>query len=232
MKLVLMKPKPPSPLPQQRLQAFFRFALDLEEHPFVKTRLDGATFTLRASFSQCGTDAVDLDFDVIHLESLLTRLRQFLSDRELFHFKDVRRAVVDLFGEDAKFNSFYNKFVAALGRPYGRHVVQAFKANGKDVTKGFNFKDLVVAYLYTGAIHSDRILDAEADSAEECLPASNEATKKQLLLELAYGAMQCVKNIMAFRMWTLRRARETDRVDLFPELEAFDARVHAPSGGA
>ncbi len=224
-----MTRSPPMPSHQERLRQFFIFCDALERHAFFAAHAGGTSFRLDASFPEEGADSVTVNFDETHLESLLTRLRQFLSDGELFYFKDLRRAISELFGDAADFRSFYDKLVAALHRPFPKRSLQVFKANGKDVVEGFSFKQLVEAQLYTGPLHSERLLEPTPGSAEEALPASHDAAKKQLVLDLAYGAMKCVENIMAFRNWALRQARTAGHIDLFPELRAFDTRSRAAS---
>jgi hypothetical protein len=225
-----MRSKRPTPTYQERLQQYFLFCDGLEAHPFVSVHAKGAIFRLKASFSEDGADTVDVNFDVVHLNELLGRLRQFLSSHELFYFKHLRRAICELFGDDAEFRSFYDKLVAALRRPFPKRFHQVFKANERDVVEGFSFQQLVEARLYTGPLHSERILHPVPGSAEEGLPAAHDVAKMQLVFLLAYGAMQCVANIMALRNWALRLARTTGRVDLFPELRALDARSRAAQG--
>jgi hypothetical protein len=174
--------------------------------------------------NQDGNDQATVNFDEVHLESLLTRLRQFLSDGELFYYKDIRRAIVSLFDDEESFRGFYDQLVAAIQRPFSKKGVQFFKEDGKDVVDGYNLKQLIEAQLYTGAIHSERILSPIPGSAEESLPRSHIAAKKHLSLNLAYGSMKCVENISALRNWALRRARAVGKVELFPELRQFDER--------
>lgn len=189
----------------------------------------GVRFQLDASFPETGVDTVTVNFDETHLESLLTRLRQFFCNRELFYYKDIRSAIIELFGMDTKFQRFYDRLVETIKRPLPSLPLQAFKGNGRDAVTGFSFKKLMEAQLYTGPLHSERIIDADPGSAEEGLPSSHDATKKHLVLVLAYGAMSCVNNICAMRNWALRRAREAGRVDLFPELKKFDDRSRKAS---
>lgn len=217
----------PTPSPQQRLEQFFAFCDALEVHPFFSAHAKGAAFRLGFSFPEDGDGVVHTSFDETHLESLLGRLRQFLSEGELFYFKDVRRAICNLFGDDAEFRSFYDKLVASMARRFPKRAFQAFKANGKDVVEGFTFKQLLEAQLYTGPIHSERILHPMPDSAEEGLPAAHAIAKKQLILDLACGSMACVGNILVLRNWALRRAREAGCLDLFPWLREFDTQRRA-----
>lgn len=225
-----MRSKRTTPTHQERLQQYFLFCDGLEAHPFVLSHAKGTTFRLEASFPEDGLDVVRVNFDAVYLNELLGRLRQFLSASELFYFKHVRRAICELFGDDAEFRSFYDKLVAALHRPFPKRSHQVFKANEKDVVEGFSFQQLVEAQLYTGPLHSERILHPVPGSADDGLPAAHDVAKKELVLVLAYGAMQCVANNMALRNWALRRARTTGRVALFPELQALDARSRAAQG--
>jgi|SRR6267142_2850291 len=215
------------PTSQDRLRQFFRFCDALEAHAFFLAHSKGGAFRLDFSFREEGPDVVRVNFDEIHLESFLARLRQFLSEREFLYFKNVRRAIIDLFGDDPDFRSFYDRMVAAIGRPFPKRSIRAFKANGQDVVEGFSFKELVEAQLYTGPLHSERILYSAPGSAEEGLPNAHDVAKKQLVLDLAFGSVKCVQNIMALRNWALRQARNASRVHLLPELQAFDARARA-----
>lgn len=219
--------KPAPPPPDKRLQQFFRFALELESHPFFKAHAGGARFTLNTRFPEDTADTAYVNFDEIHLESLLTRLRQFVSANELFYFKDLRRATIDAFGEDPEFQRFYDQLVTVINRPFPKRTFEVFKANGKDVVAGFTFKDLMEAQLYTGAIHSDRLVNPTPGSAEEGLADAHVAAKKQLVLDLGYAAMKGVENVFAFRSWILKMARAKSRTDLFLELQQFDERCRA-----
>lgn len=176
------------------------------------------------SFPEDGADQATVNFDEVHLESLLTRLRQFLSEGELFYHKEIRRAIVALFADEEDFRRFYDQLIAAIQRPFSIKELQFFKRDGQDVVGGYNLKQLIEAQLYTGAIHSERILTPTAGSAEENLPGSHIAARRHLILNLAYGSMRCVENICALRNWALRRARVAGKVELFPELRQFDER--------
>lgn len=217
-----MKATAPSAI--DRLQQFFVFCDFLELHPFYQRYAQGGKMKVEGSFDKDGNNEAVVNFDEIHLESLLTRLRQFLSEGELFYFKDIRRAIVELFEDDEEFRRFYDQLFAAIQKPFSVKQVQFFKENGKDVVVGYNLKQLLEAVLYTGPIHSERIIRPTPGSAEESLPKSHVATKKHLSLNLAYGSMQCVVNICVLRNWALRRARAAGRIDLFPELKQFDER--------
>lgn len=215
-----MKVTDPSAI--DRVQQFFIFCDYLEQHPFFKHYAQGGKMRVDWFSTEDGRDQASVNFDEVHLESLLTRLRQFLSDGELFYYKDVRRAIVELFEEDEDFRRFYDQLVAAIQRPFSSKEVQFFKVDGKDVIGVYNLKQLIEAQLYTGPLHSERLLSPRPGSAEEHLPKSHIATKKHLSLNLAYGSMRCVENICALRNWALRRARATGKVDIFPELKQFD----------
>jgi hypothetical protein len=216
--------KATTPSPKDRLQQFFIFCDALERHPFFLRYVQGGKMRVDGSFPADGNDQATVNFDEVHLESLLTRLRQFLSDGELFFYKDIRRAIVSLFEDDESFRSFYDQLVTAIQSLFTKKGVQFFREDGKDVVAGYNLKQLMEAQLYTGAIHSERILSPIPGSAEESLPNSHIAAKKHLLLNLAYGSMRCVENICALRNWALRRARAVGQVNLFSELKQFDER--------
>jgi hypothetical protein len=216
-----------TPSPEERLQQFFKFCDRLEAHPFYTAHAGGSSLRLEASFPKDGPDTVEVNFDVLHLESLLGGLRQFLSDGELFFFKDMRRAIVSLFGDDAEFTSFYDTLVAIIRKPFPERSLRVVKANGVDVVAGFTFKQLAEAQLYTGPLHSERLINPDPGSAEDGLPASHEAANKQLVLDLAYSAIGFVINILVLRNWAHRRAREAGKLGLFPELGTFDARARA-----
>ena len=219
-------PKKPRPIVTdvQRLQQFFAFCDGLEAHAFFKAHRGGGPFRLDTSFPEDGNDTSTLNFDETHLESYLARLRQFLFEGELFFFKDIRRSIVTLFGEDAEFTSFYDKLVASIQRPMRAGVVISYKKNGQAAVVGHSLPELLQAYLYTGPLHSERVVHQEPGSAEDGLPGSHEATRKHLVLHLAGASIPCTTNAMALRNWALRRARDVKKTDAFSELAAFDAR--------
>lgn len=214
-----------TPTDEQRVREFFRFCDELEKHPFFVAHAKGGKLSLAASCPEEGEDVVVVNFDEVHLESMLARLRQFLSEREMFFYKDVRRAICAVFAERKEFQSFYHKMVAALGRPFPERSFQVFKANGQEICEGFTFTQLIEARLYTGPLHSERIVNAEPGSAEEGLRDSHDVAKKQMALDLARASLVCIQNIMALRNWTHRLAQLSGRVGRIPEVQAFDERV-------
>lgn len=211
----------------ERLQEFFRYCTRLEEQPFFAAYSRGGTFTLEGSFPAEGADDAKVSFDQTHLEGLLGLLRQFLTDGEVFYFKDIRRAIIAQFGASKDFESFYSKFVEVLRRRFSPQSATFLKANGKPVVEGCTFKELLEAQLYTGPLHSERILRPTPGSAEEGLADAHVATKKKLVLDLGYSSMNTVVNVLTFRNWALRLARQKGRADLFPDLKAFDERCRA-----
>lgn len=210
-----------------RVAQFFRFCIDLETHPFIAAHGGGGSFRLDTAFPEDGDDKASVNFDEIHLESLLTRLRQFYGKNELFFVDSLRDAVTKLFGDDADLRAFCDAVLKAAHRPLPKLKVQHFKANEADAITGHSFIELMEAQLYTGAIHSERTIIPTTGSAEEALPSSHIATKKHVQVLLAFGSMPAVSNIMAFRTRVLRLARAASKTTLFPELTRFHERCAA-----
>lgn len=210
--------------PEQRICQFLRFCRDLEEHPFFMAHQAAGSFRVDFSLPESGNDEARLNFDEAHLETFLTRERQFLFKGELFFYKDLKQAVVEVFGDDHEFEFFVGRLDEAIQRRFSRDSMRTFKRNGDEVLEGRTLSELVAAYLYSGPIHSERILSPKPGSAEDSLYESNVVVKKVLAGHLAAAAMVCASNIFALRAWILRRARSMDAVTLCPELEDLHAR--------
>lgn len=210
-------------VPIDRLQEFFIYCDHLEKHKFFKRYGEKAKkLYITANFPEKGRDTAKTNIDEILLESYLTRLRQFLFENELFYYKDLSRSVIAEFGSDIKFNSFYNKLVAAINRPYIEDQVKVYKADGKLLYHGKTFKHLMEARLYGGAIHSALLVNPTSD--QSVIRASHIHTKKHLIFRVGQDSLTISKNIFAFRNWILRLARNSGKTDLFPELKKFDKR--------
>lgn len=219
------------PSAKDRLREFFLFCENLEKHPFVEQHGKGGTLTGTANFPETGDDSASLNFDEVHLESLLTRIRQFVSGGELFYFKDLRRAVITEFGESRDFEKFYSQFVQAMNRRFKSGQIKVFGTNGKDVIDGRTYKELMEDRLYTGAIHSERRLNAEPGSAQEGFVNAHVAVASHLTLTLASASISVIQNIFSFRRWILRVADTTGKTGLFPELSEFKKRVEQVNTG-
>lgn len=211
----------------ERLREFFIFCDGLEQHPFVVAHSKGGTLTLNSNFPETGEDTAVLNFDEIHLESFLTRLRQFVLPNELFYFKDLRRAVISEIGEDPEFKTFYDKLCTAMNRPFPVTQIQAFKPNGADIIAGFTFAELLKARLYTGAIHSEKRIDPTAPAAFTGVAEAHVAVSKRLTFVLAAASLKVSKNVFGFRNHILFCARDVGKVGLFNELALFDQRSKA-----
>lgn len=209
---------------KDRLREFFIFCESLEEHPFVVAHKNGGTLSLNTNFPEDGEDTAAVNFDEIHLESLLTRLRQFLYDYELFFVKDLRRSTLQVFGAHSEFEKFYSKLMTALNRKYPKGVVQVF-VNGKDVIADRTYKNLLEDRLYTGAIHSERRLSAKQGSVQAGMANAHIAASKHMTLTLASSSMRIVQNVFSFRRWILKVAEDQNKTTLFSELEDFKKRV-------
>lgn len=208
-----------TPLPIDRIRAFFNFCDGLEDHPFFKNHKAGGMFEVSGDWNLTGFSSKQ-NFDSIHLESLLTRLRQFLFERELFFFKDLRRDLKDSIGIDSSFDKFYGQFNNNLNEKFKRTNVQFFYSDGKEAITGRTFKQLVEDRLYRGAIHSQNLLQFPT-------PSPHAAMASHIDMTLAFSSMRIIQNILNFRMWILKMARDYGKVSACPELIEFDKRCVA-----
>jgi hypothetical protein len=212
--------------PEERIREFLRFCDELEKHPFIVKHGRGGSFAVSySSRPKRGQDQVRLNCDEDHLETLLTRLRQFLVEHELFYYKDLRCAAVALFGDSVEFRSFYDKTHAGIHTPFPRRPMRVPKANGADIVEGHSFLELLEAQLYTGRLHSERNLTARPGTAEHSLAESHPYVKKSLTNTLAAAAMAGAQSIFTFRNHILKLANAAGQEGLIPELQALGERL-------
>jgi|GEM_PF-4868497 len=213
------------PTASQRLEEFFCFCNDIETHPFFLAYKNGGNFQLKCEFTEFGVDSATLSFDEYHLESLLTRLRQFFFRNELFYYKDLRKATKEMFGLNRTFDMFYEKLVKATNKPFPKTNVQTFKADGTDVVENYTLPELIEARLYTGAIHSIKRIDPNAQPAAKGISKSHVAVSKHLSFVLAGAAMKAVQNICCFRHHIYLLAKIDNKLSMFRELEEIDKKL-------
>ena len=212
------------PTSHQRIQEFLIYCNGLEGHPAFVAHKNGGTISSSFNIPASGTGTSGVSFDVFHLESLLTRLRQFVFPGELFYVKDLRRAAVELFGEGAEFRKMYGMLMNELNKKFSEKGVRAFKSDGQDVVAGYTIKQLVEARLYTGAIHSERRLNAVPGSASAGLSGAHPIVRNHLDMVLMTACMGLIGNIFAFRHATLLSARAAGKVNDIPEMKDLDDR--------
>src|SRR5262245_30365312 len=99
---------------KERIRQFFVFCDALERHPFLTAHPGRGAFEHRFEISATSGDSSELSFDADHLETFLSRLRQVCFDGELFFYKDLRRAAIELWGDDESFQRFYDRFMQVL----------------------------------------------------------------------------------------------------------------------
>lgn len=216
-----------APTTQQRLEEFFVFCEDIEAHPFFDTHKKGGIFQLQCEFPETGEDSAVLNFDEYHLESLLTRLRQFFFCNELFYFKDLRRDTIKTFGTSKVFDNFYDKLCKAIKRPFPISPIQALKSNGTDAIANYTLPELIEARLYTGAIHSTKRIDQSAQPAIRGIANTHVAVSKHMSIVLASASMKAVQNILCFRYHIYLLAKDNGGEALFEGLAHFHQRIIA-----
>lgn len=219
------KKRPYSPPPAiDRLREFFIYCDGLEAHVFIQSHNSGGQFqTNFASYPT--TPAQNTNFDEVHLESILLRIRQFLFPKELFYYKDLRKAYIEIFSEDTALKTFYQNLSRVINEPYPPTNVQMPRSNGRDLITGYTFSELIEARLYTGAIHSERRLISAPGSSTDGLVNMHQILSLHLSLELAAGSLIACHNIFAFRWLILLAARQSNQINLFPELAALETRA-------
>jgi hypothetical protein len=213
------------PTALQRLEEFFVFCEDLDAHPFFVAHKNGGGFQLTCDFPESGEDSAVLNFDEYHLESLLTRLRQFFFCNELFFFKDLRRDTIKAFGTSKVFDVFYDKLCKAIKQPFPKSQVQALKSDGTDIIANYTLPQLIEARLYTGAIHSTKRIDPAAQAVIKGISNAHIAVSKHLSIVLASASMKAVQNILCFRYHIYLLAKADGKQTLFEELNHFHQRV-------
>jgi hypothetical protein len=206
--------------PAKRVERFFGFCRDIEEHPYFLAHNKVGTITQKSSFDMENDDHSELNVDEVHLESLLTRIRQFLFDGELYFFDDLADSIRRIFDSDPDFEDFCKKLKAILEKPFPKTNFQAFLPNGEDAIAGRTIYELIEMELYTGRIHSEHT--ANPRSRYYPLANANVAVRKVVTFHLSCSSIKVAGNILYLRNHVLRLARNDKKVDLFPALANFD----------
>lgn len=136
--------------PQHRIERFFQFCRDLEAHPFFVTYKNGGQMKMNSSFDLVSDDHSSVNFDEVHLESLLTRCRQFLFPNELYSFDDLVLSIKEVFNSDCQFEGFHQKLKAYFNRPFPKTNQEYFLPNGEPAISGRTIYQLIEMELYTG----------------------------------------------------------------------------------
>lgn len=209
--------------PEKRIERFLVFCDDIEKHPYFVAHSKGGTITQKSSFDMESEDRSELNVDEVHLESFLTRIRQFLFERELYFFEDVADSVRKVFHSDQAFEDFLKKLITALEKPFPKTNLQAFLPNGEDAIAGRTIFELIEMELYTGRIHSEHT--ANAKSRYYPLANANIAVRKHVTFYLSGSSLKVAANILCIRNHILRLARSDGKVEMFDSLAKFNERA-------
>jgi hypothetical protein len=205
----------------ERVREFFIFCSNLEKHPFIIAHKNGGTLNL--NIIENGKFKLTFNFDEYHLESLLTRVRQFLAKNELFYFKDLKKDVIKVFGDDKEFEKFYIELVNKINKNFTDQR-DKIEINGKNLIEKNNFTQLMKYRLYTGAIHSSERISSPPDSVQKGLVNDQCLASKYLTIFLASKINIIVQHIFNFRLRILEIAKDKDKINLFSELSNFSDR--------
>lgn len=206
--------------PQHRIERFFQFCRDLEAHPFFVKYRNGGQIAMNSSFDLVSADHSSVNFDEVHLESLLTRCRQFLFPNELYSLDDLAFAIKEVFNCDSQFEEFHQKLLTYFDKPFPKTNVEHYLPNGEPAISGRTIYQLIEMELYTGRIHSEHT--ANPQSHYYPLANANIAVRKAITFTLGSRSLNVVTNILITRNHILRLARQDSKVDLFSDLKAFD----------
>lgn len=206
--------------PLHRIERFFQFCKDLEAHPFFVKYKNGGQMTMNSSFDLVNADHSSVNFDEVHLESLLTRCRQFLFPNELYSFDELVLSIKEVFNGDCQFEEFHQKLLTYFSKPFPETNVKYFLPNGEQAIAGRTIYQLIEMELYTGRIHSEHT--ANPQSHYYPLANANVAVRKAVTFTLGSRSLNIVINILITRNHILRLARQDNKTDLFLDLKAFD----------
>jgi hypothetical protein len=215
-----------------RLKQFLLYCDELNKHPFVEKHKNGFTFqyTEKVNFENDEENIVESNFDKIHLESLLARIRQFLFKNELFYYEDILKTVEKLLGVDREFSEFFSVLVEKLSMPFQSGNIQVFKVKdgaAKELVSGRTLKELIEVRLYSGAFHSERLINPKPGSVIDDFSGNDKYLFQYLNWELAGASVNTVGNIFRCRNQIILLARRADKINICPELEAVDERARS-----
>lgn len=205
--------------PQHRIERFFQFCKDLEAHPFFVKYKNGGQMKMNSSFDPVNDDHSSVNFDEVHLESLLTRCRQFLFPNELYSLDDLVLSIKEVFNTDCQLEDFHRKLLTYFNKPFPDTNVKYFLPNGEQAIAGRTIYQLIEMELYTGRIHSEHT--ANPQSHYYPLANANPVVRKAVTFTLGARSLNIVANILITRNHILRLARQDNKVDLFVGLKAF-----------
>lgn len=218
------------PQPRDRLREFFAFCDGLEQHPFVCRHAAGGEFGVHFTVRDEGPGAVELDFDEFHLESLLTRTRQFVVKGELFFPESLHTAVTEVMRESEVFRLGYNEIIRRLNTKFGAdRVLRSESGKGRAPDAG-TYQHWLEVRLYSGALHSERRLTAVAGTPEHDVIHAHAVLAGRLSRFLAGASMDVVQQIFNFRRLVHANARDQGpdgAFPFFPEMAEFGRRLTA-----
>lgn len=216
--------------PIDRFKRFLIYSNDLNDHPFVAKHKNGFTFQYTDNFvsDESEISGIETNFDETHLESLLTRVRQFVFNGELFYYKDVFESVEKLLGPDQELKKFYIDMDLNLSNPLKGGNIELIKienGKGRPLIAGRTLKELIEARLYAGAIHSERLIKPEPGSVIDDFGGGDKTLFHHLNWELAGAAMITVGNIWRFMNQIIWAARRANKINVCPELADLNERA-------
>ena len=214
--------------PIDRFSRFLIFCNELKEHPFVAKHKGGYTFQYTENFISDEKSEIETNFDETHLESLLTRVRQFVFKGELFYYNDVFDSAEKLLGLDQELKKFYVDMDANLSNPLKSGNVDIVKiedGKGRSLIGGRTLKELMEARLYGGAIHSERLIKPEPGSVFDDFGRGDKKLRHHLNWELAGAAMIMVGNIWRFMNHIIWAARRANKINICSELYDLNERA-------
>lgn len=216
--------------PIDRFKQFLKFCEDLNNHPFVIKHKKGYTFqyTEKINYFDNSESTYESNFDEIHLESLLTRIRQFIFEGELFYYRDLFKDIEELFGHNSEIKKFYESMDKNLTGPLEVGNIRIIKVEngiGRILIQGKTLKELIEARLYGGAIHSERLLSPEPGSLISDFNREDKKMYQHLNWELSGAAILTVGNIWKFRNQIVFLARQINKINICDELNDFNERA-------
>lgn len=208
-----------------RIERFFIFCKELEDHQFLQAHGKGGQFQLSGKFDTTSVDEAKLNFDDLHLETVLTRIRQVIFENELFFLDNLTQSVREVFPSTPNFEKRVALFQADLDKPYPATNEKAFLKNGQEAIAGKTFAELLKQELYTGRIHSQDTVDPSSENfgiAEE-----HPFVRQRITLELAGSSLRVIQYIFELRRQIREVALAAGREDEIASVREFGERCRA-----
>lgn len=213
----------------ERLDLFLDFCKQLCGHVFLAWACGAPSVQADFSAPEDGRDDASVNFDDIHLESFLGRLRQFVLPNEAFHIARLRVAVNEILGGDPDWEAFCQQVQRQLETPFPAQPCEAFRIDGKPVVSGRTFADLLEARLYTGAIHSERLVTSLSGSATSGWRGAHVFATATLNAAVGASSIRVAQAIMNTRRQVYRRWVANSRCPAYGQLSEFEELVNRES---